>query len=362
MPDDLITMIAEDNAAQTPQGGEEPVIPPVEPQKPVTPTEPKTPLEGEPVKYSPSDFGQYQTADEIKERLKLAEQFEQITPEHEGLKTKYSELETQFNELKTKPRHKNAVYERLEIVEETRPGDLDLFKEVVFSKPDPVKLVTLDLIKKYPSLKDDKEALDRKLTRMYPGMFGEDVDRESNEYKDAYLDLRLDSENILNQYKKEFDGITLPEAPKPPDPKVHQEFVNGWNQQLTKELKTVGKLSVEVLSEDGKSTEPLFDIDPGDATKYLDLAMNFVQDNKLERTKENIAEVKDMAKRLWILDNLDAYNTEIAKHVANKIGKEKDANWRKKVHNPEPPKNQQPAKPSVITQEQNEESIVALTQ
>jgi hypothetical protein len=107
-------------------------------------------------------------------------------------------------------------------------------------------------------------------------------------------------------------------------------------------LDNVGKLTIEVRSEDGKSKEPLMDIEPKEAKKYLNQALAFVSQNNLELKKENIQVVKDLAKRLWILDNIEDYNTQIAEEVSKRSTKATDNKWRQKVHNPEPSQKHKP--------------------
>jgi hypothetical protein len=147
---------------------------------------------------------------------------------------------------------------------------------------------------------------------------------------------------------KDFRDIKINEPPKI-DLEARKKFEGDWKDELVKGLNDVGKLTIEVKSEDGKSKEPLMDIEPKEAKKYLNQALAFVTTNNLELKKENVQVVKDLAKRLWILDNIEEYNSQIAEEVSKRVAKDKDASWRKKVHNPEPSQKHKPITNGVDT-------------
>jgi hypothetical protein len=350
MEDMIAEMMAKSNGV-TPESVPEQVDTPA-PEVIETPiTEPETQPTTEPVTGQWYEQFGFNSEDEAKSVFDKAKSFK--PEEVEGYKTKANQLAEELERVRTTSPYKNLDYARLEKIEEERPDEFGVFKKLILGEPSKEELIKLDIIKKNPILKDKPDTVQRKFERMFPGLFEfekvkqeYDVDtpeyrKAEQDYKDSVDDIELESETIKQGLLKEFRAIEVKEPPKV-DTEALAKFETGWKDELSRQLDNPGKLSIEVLTEDKKGKELLMEVEPKETKKYLEQAMQFVKAQRLELKKESVEAVKDLAKKLWILDHIEEYNTQIAEHVGKTVAKDKDKAWRTKVHNPSPVQGNKP--------------------
>lgn len=299
-------------------------------------TETKMPESGG---YKLEDFGDFKTIEEVKERVS---KYSEVVQEAEGLRQKVGEFESKLKETQTpKSPYKNPVYFKLEQISEQDPDNAATYQKLVFGNPDGKELYKINFLMENPEYKEHPEAAQRKLERAFPALFDPDVDTDSQEYKDAVMDLDIESKKIRKSLMGKLDSIEVPDPAKEAETRdaKSKEFVQSWRPAFDEIAKTT-KLAVNVLSEKDKTSEHFFDIEltPEATKKYTDAAAQFIVSNNLPVNGESVQKVKDFMKKLYIVDNLESYTTT----VAEKAAKARDGQWRSKVHNPDPLKNTVP--------------------
>lgn len=309
---------------------------PVAPVVPDVVAEPEKPETGG---FKLEDIGDFKTIDEVKERVS---KYSEVVQEAEGLRQKVGEFESKLKETQTpKSPYKNPVFFKLEQISEQDPDNAATYQKLVFGNPDGKELYKINFLMDNPEYKDRPEAAQRKLERAFPALFDPDVDTDSDEYKDAVLDLELESKKIRKNLMGKLDAIEVPDPVKEAETRdaKSKEFVQSWRPSFD-EIAKITKLPVNVLSEKDKTSEHFFDIEltPESQKKYTDAAAQFIVSNNLPVNGESVQKVKDFMKKLYIVDNLESYTTT----VAEKAAKARDGQWRSKVHNPDPIKNTVP--------------------
>lgn len=279
------------------------------------------------------DLGDYKSIDEVKERItKLSE----VERDAESLRQKVGEYEAQRKEF-DKPRspYKNPVFYKMEQLSEKEPDNVATYQKFLFGNPDDKELFKIGFLLDNPEYKDDPDVVQRRLEKAYPILFDPDVDQDSQEYKDAKLDLELDAKKVRKTLQGKLDAIEVPDPVKDAEAEKAKktEFVNAWRPHFDS-LKKETKIPVNVLSEKDNTPEHFFDIDmtADEQEKYSNLAAQFIVSNNLPVNGDSVEKVKDFMRKAYIVEHLEKYTTSVANEAAKAAGKD----WRKKVHNSDP--------------------------
>lgn len=258
--------------------------------------------------------------------------------------TLVTELQNQVQELAKTPSFKNPILAKLDRFAESNPDEYSLAQKVMLGEVDDIELIRHELIHKNPALKDNPAALQRKIQRTYPGLFeskGEDgsipVDKTSEQYLNDLDDLQMEAGKIRADIKAKVEAIELP-AVRTEDLAAQEavktkalEVKTSWEAakpalltSLTPELPVVVPSEGNKIKEVYKLEVPIDQLNP-----FLDIAIasGIKQGNKF--ATENSPVVIETAKRLWIANNLPAYNAALLEAH----GKAKDIEWRQHVNN-----------------------------
>lgn len=265
--------------------------------------------------------------------------FKQLFPDDtpEVVKNKISEFEKKISELEGKQRnpYKDATYYKLEKIAEEAPDEVETYKELVFGKPDAKRLFKLNFLRDNPEYKDNPEAVQRKLERTYPDLFDPDIEREDQAYKDALMDLELDSSKIKRDWLKRMDGIEVPDPEKESNEakESQQKFVDGWKAPFQSTLKDFNQITISVPNEkDTTQVDEIFTVDiPADQKqKYFEQAAMYVLNAKLPVGEESVTKVKNFVTKQYLADNFSEIASGIQKQEAEKAEKL----WKAKINNP----------------------------
>jgi hypothetical protein len=315
-----------------PPEGTPPPEPPPPPPPPGVP-----PVDDEVVKVKDLIGEKFKSVDEVRSAAErgLRIKDEDLT-ELESLrqgKARFTELETEVQTLRQMPTLETPEYFRLEHVKKNNPEDLQFYQQLVFGGLSDIELLKRSITRENPIIKDDPAAIQRKLERTYKSYFDPEVDRESQDFKDDQMDIKMDAARIRASYQKTFESIPVPEIKKPEDKTaIISEVTTGWKGV---EIKFDGKYSAPFyVDKDYKQTKD-FEIEiPTDQLKpFIEAAVQFKINALIKPDTNNVNDVIATAKQLYILKNLPYYNTKIAEFIEAK----KDLEWRTRTGNPSVP-------------------------
>lgn len=285
-------------------------------------------------------FADFDSVDTVK---KLASRGTKYTEEVENelvqLRAQKTQLETEqkaLKELRNKSPYKDERYYKLEKLAEESPDLVPVYQKLLFGNPDPLDIIKQDLILKHPEIfRDDPQSLERRLHREYPAIFDEDADRDSDEYKNAYTDMLMDSKIIKGELMKKINAIQVPDpAAINAEAEAKQiEFIKSWEPFAVKLRSEFGKIAIGIQDEKGTLHDVKINdiiIPEKDVKNYLTRAGQYILQNELPANEKSLAEVKSFAEALWIAENRTQYNTHLAKEISADSMKE----LRKKIHNP----------------------------
>lgn len=272
-------------------------------------------------------FPEYESIDEIKEKLKGVLPNDEISALKEKA-TRYDQNSKLFESLKEAGL--NQEYLRLQLLENQKSEKVGLYKKLLYGELQDIDLIKLDLIDKYPELKDDKEMLQFQLEEKFPQLFGEDVDIESQDYSKAQKKLQFEANQIRKRMKGEFESVALPDELNPEYRKTQiAKTVESWKPDFESHTEELTTIPVEL---DGGDKFMDITIPEKERSKYLQAAVMYIADMNLPYNKASLKKVKDFVAGLYIQENLKSYN----KAILDKRAEMSDAQWRKFIHNPKP--------------------------
>lgn len=290
-------------------------------------TEESTEQETQKTELDLSQLGDFNSVDEVKTQLNQVKEKD----------AKIEQLQKEVESLKQTPKFNNDKYYKLDQLEKEDPDNLPAYRMALFNENAPdTEWAKMELAMRYPELADDPEKLERKFKRTYKALYDDSYGEEDEEYVDAKDDMELAAKQAKKKANQKVEEIKTPSAEdmqKEQQEKV-QTFAKNWDAPY-KEMKQGMEVDLTLPSEKGQSLDVKHTIPDSKVSGYVDMAINQAfQQGLNEPTKENLEQVKDTARKLYIADNLDEFAASIADQVSKKVG----VNWREKVHNPKSPK------------------------
>lgn len=281
-------------------------------------------------------FGEgFSSLDEVKSAVERAKSFGETTPDDVAslrqMKQDYEAAQKELGKYKTFTPYKNQDYYRLDKLEQDDPDNLNVYQQILFGKPNDMDLVRADTVKKNPAWKEETEKVQRRLEYLYPALFDEDLDAESEEYQRDLNKLEFDASQVRSEFKSKIDSIEVPEGSSGLSEQKHKELAESWNPHIPKLRSAIEKISTSMSDDKGKVT-PLMDIEvPKERlTDYVKKAAEYILQNGIAPTEDNVKNVGQMAKSLYIIENINEYNAQLVRHAI----KNRDSDWAKEVHNP----------------------------
>ena len=253
------------------------------------------------------------------------------------LKQENDTLSQSFNSLKEKSASVsypklNPDFYRLQKISETKTeGEYDFYKNLVLGNNNPIDLLKADLMKKYPDVFSNEELALSKVARKYPALFGE-YGEDDKEYQDALIDLKLEANEVKKTYLSEFEKIEVPnfDSASKEAEESQTKLIESWKPVFKDLSSKINTLTVGIKNGDKAENLSAMEIPQSELKPLVEQAANFVLSNKMEVTDKTKDDVIKYANALYIVNNLEKYNT----HIYNKAKEASDNVWKSKVHNP----------------------------
>lgn len=275
-----------------------------------------------------SQFGDFNSVDEVKQQLSQVKEKD----------TTIEQLKKEVETLKQTPKFNNEKYYKLDKLEQEDPDNLPAYRMALFNENAPdTEWAKMELAMQYPQLAKDPEKLERKFRRTYKALYDDSYSDEDPEYQDAKDDMELAAAQAKEKATKKIEDVKAPSAEdmqKEQQEKL-QTFAKSWDAPY-QEMKKGVDVDLSLPGEKNQSLDVKHNIPSEKIGSYVDMAIQQAYSQGLqEPTKENLEQVKDTARKLYIADNLDEFAASIADQVSKKVG----VNWRKQIHNPKKDKN-----------------------
>ncbi len=325
----------EENQLKEPPTKPEPLAPPAEP---LAPADSSVNIPVDKQDYFTEHFEGYENVEIVKENLKNFKEQQTELTDLRTQKEQFANTTKELNDLKVKSPYEDPNYFKLEQISKESPDDVSTYQKHIFGGLSAIDYVKLQFVQQNPDYKDQPEKVSRWVERKYPSLFDSEIESDSQEYMDAKMDLEVEVGKIKRTFDDRLKGIEVPDPVKGQADveKQKTEFIEKWKPGFSKIKDDFGKIDISVNSENGKDVEQFMEIEIPKEKKeaYYKFAAEYIVNNNLPDTEESIRDVKSLMNKMYIVDNLNEYNTMIAEQVS----KAEDGKWRKAIHNPKPTK------------------------
>ena len=290
-------------------------------------------------------LGSFETMDQLKSVVQRGqaiteEEFNNL-PKLRTAHATATDLQTQLTTLTQTPPFKNPILAKLDKLEQTDPETFQLANKVLLGNAEDIELIRFNMIRTNPALKDNPAALQRKIQRTYPALYEKEINPESDAYINDQDDLHLEAEKIRAEVRKKVETIELPTWPTANLELANQakaqvkEVEDSWNlAKASLAARLDPQIPITFMGEDKKVTEAFkLDVPVTELNPFLDQAVKGGIGQGKKFINEFTPAVIETAKRLWIINNLDTYNSMII----SKIAKVKEVELRLLASNPGSP-------------------------
>lgn len=331
---------AEAPQADTPHADNTPV------ETPHADTPPANPLQDQ-FDWDKATKGRVKSEDELNN---IFTEHETIKKDYEPLKEKYSKLEKEYEQARNANPFEGdeTLYKVHKLAKELNRNDYQFLINIAQSDfktmSDFDTLKTQELFENGEIYKGKERLLDRSLMERYDISKPEDFDdlepeeqqkindrvaiNEIKMAKDAKI-ARQKLEEIQSKYK--FEAVD-PKAKEQAEQARKEKFVSTWKvpyQAIEKEF-----TSIKVEGSKGVYEIPIRDEDKAIRDQVIAAGANYIYDNNIDYTPENIQDVKQKMSDLYITLNRKFYADKLVEIGHNMS----DEEWQKSVHNPSPVK------------------------
>lgn len=263
--------------------------------------------------------GKYKTKDELYADIRRLETFkpedlqqiELLRKENEQAKLKLSEVENAFTV-------KDETLYRLSVLKEKNPDKYAIAAKLVFGNDEPVDVLKAKFVSENPAYKDSMDAVDRRVKAAYPDLFGEDADKDSQEYKDALIELRADAEKAKKSLLSDLESVELPKRLSDEDKAKLETEKQGQEQQRKDKLTgtwipkfkqldaDIKKIAITSKDKDGKDVT-LFEADiPGKDRQDIIVEIgSHILSNEVEYNDEFFSGLRKAVEDTYIRKNID---------------------------------------------------------
>jgi hypothetical protein len=326
---DVNQLIVEDNG-----GGEQPQPKPVVQEEPAPQPQPNKPADA--FDFSKA-FEGFTDIEEVKTLAKRGRDYSsEVENELVTLRQSKQEIETtrkEVEELKARNPFKNEKLYKLDKLGETDPDNVHIYQKYLFGDLSDMDVIKLDMIKEFPDLfKENPSALERKLAKKYPALFDDDFAKDSNEYADDQIEMKIDAKKV----RQKFDGIIgevkipAPKAQSEEAEKANKAFVDSWTPEVPKIREALTKLSLKTLDKDNNPVDFMsIDIPKEDVEEINKTALHHIINNRIKPSAEAVELAKEIGLGVYLIKN----QAKIFTTFADTITKETGVAWRTKVAN-----------------------------
>jgi hypothetical protein len=286
-----------------------------------------------------SNFGEFESEDQFKKQY---EELNNKAKTYEEKKVIWEKERKELEGLVEKEKSAQSMYiaddtlARLSVLKNTDKDKYDFYKKVVLTDMSPREIIAKSLQEQYPDLSKDKvdAYIDRKYGLNVPKPDEFDGDDEIANYNTdmefKLMELRKDANSIQEKYKQEFEKIELPHK----RPLSNEELIikkanaeKAWSPYISEFTKGVGKLSVNINSDDGE-IPIVAELTSTQVEKYSKMLSEMVKDNAIEFTEDNIRTVANSMKALIFNDQL----SNLSNIVWEKASEHFNKYWEAKIN------------------------------
>lgn len=264
---------------------------------------------------------------------KPAEPGKQDEPDY---KSRITALETELAESK-KNRSlnvKNPLYQKLQVIEDESPDEVPIYQELMFGKPDSVKLWKIGFVREHPQFKERPEDVQLLLEDKHPILFDPNADKDSKEFKTAQMKFDLEVSSIKKTFDERLDKIAIadPEKAQKDNQEVIGKLAESWKPEFITLKDGFAKLKIDATLKDNIVENFEIEVPLEEQRKYMEEAALFMMHNKLAKTPENIQKVKDYMESRYFSD----HRKEIISTILQTAITKRETELAKHTHNPHP--------------------------
>ena len=221
----------------------------------------------------------------------------------------------------------DPVYYKLQQVEQTNPKLKDLMRRHLLGGVSDEELVRLSLVEENPILGGDANDLDRVFRRRFGILHDPEADQESDEYKDALLDLKMEAGKTRTRLDEVAAGIEVPtlESLNAQQEQAAQALAQKWKPVV--DTSVTDKFSVTIP--DGTVLGEV-QIPTEDLRRYVETASRLALQSGREPTETASQDFTRAIQTQFVSEHWQNLVLLGINKVAGAVGQD----WRKAVHNP----------------------------
>lgn len=247
-------------------------------------------------------------------------------------------LQNEVTSLKNRNPFNDSKFYQLDKLSTESPEKAKIFQRYMFGENSNEDVVRLKMMLDHPDIYDENPGyLQRQLKDKFSALYDEEVDKSDVEYLDAQTALKLEAAKAKDFFESEIKKVEIPQIKtEEQNEKETESFFKSWQQPFAEVKEGITKLQIPVL-DDKDDTKTIgfvdYDIPEADLKAINNFAANHIFNSRLEPTKENVEEAKKVALGIYLINNQARINT----FFANKVTKEMNGDWRKRINNPKKP-------------------------
>jgi len=283
-------------------------------------------------------FEGFSSLDEVKSTLEKAKQFPELEEELNALRQSSKEVQTlqeQVKQLKERNPYNNEELYKLDKLYAEDPDKAAILTRYALGDKSAELVLKLEMMLEHPQIfEKNPESLQRQLIKKYQDYYSGEYTPDDPEYQDAKIAMEIDADRAKKLFDAEIAKIEVPKAKTDAEKKAEMEnLFKSWTPVFPKVKKSLGKIDIPVLDEkDNSKTKVLmsYSIPEEDLKDVYEIAANHIAATKIQPTEESIKQAVDVAKGVYIWNNLPKIMTQ----VRNNLSKEVGSQALNKVNNP----------------------------